>query len=138
MKQNQPVSQIMTPDPLTVHEKQKPSEVRKLITEQGVHHVPVVSGRKLIGLISANDLLRVGFGDPQVQDVRTVDALLDTLTIRQVMVEDVLTIQKDEPIKRAAELLSTGRFHSLPVLEGEELVGVLTTADLISFLRELY
>ncbi len=138
MKQNQPVSKLMADDPITVHEKQKLSDVRKLITEHGVHHVPVVSGKKLIGLISATDLLRVGYGDISKIDARAFDTALDTMTIRETMVEDVATIQHDDPIKLAADLLSTGRFHSLPVLDGEDLVGVVTSTDLIRFLRELY
>ena len=138
MKQNEPVSKIMARDPITVHEKQKLSDVRKLITEHGVHHVPVVSGKKLIGLISATDLLRVGYGDISKIDPRAFDTALDTMTIRETMVEDIATVQHNDPIKQAADILATGRFHSLPVLEGEDLVGVVTSTDLIKFLRELY
>lgn len=138
MKQNEPISKLMAPDPITVHEKQKLSDVRKLLTEHGVHHIPVVSGDKLIGLISATDLLRVGYGDIAKIDARSFDAGLDTMTIRETMVEDIATIQHGDPIKQAADILSTGRFHSLPVLDGDKLVGVVTSTDLIKFLRELY
>jgi CBS domain-containing protein len=138
MKQNEPASKIMTRDPVTVHEAQKLSDVRKAFDEHGVHHIPVVSGKKLIGLISATDLLRVAYGDPQKIDPRALDVGLDTVSIRDAMVEDVATVQHDEPIKNVAEILGTGRFHSLPVLDGEDLVGVVTSTDLIRFLRGLY
>jgi CBS domain-containing protein len=138
MKQNEPISKLMTRDPRTVHEKQDLSEVRKIVAEHGVHHIPVVSGTRLIGLVSANDLLRVMYGGPKDPDPRQVDAVLDTMTIRDVMVEDLATIQHDAPIKDAAEILATGRFHALPVLDGEDLVGVVTSTDLIEFLRGLY
>lgn len=138
MKQNQPISQLMARDPITVHTQQSLSDVRKLIAEHGVHHVPVVSGKKLVGLVSANDLLRLCYGDPSQVDRRAADATLDAMTLRDAMVEDLATIQHKEPIKRAAELLSTGKFHSLPVLDGEDLVGIVTSTDLIRFLRGLY
>jgi CBS domain-containing protein len=139
MKHNEPVHKIMAADPVTVHEKQKLSEVHQLFVERRIHHVPVVSGDRLIGLISANDLLRVSWGDPNRQDPRQVDALLDTLTIRDVMQEDIVTLRRHDTVRRAAELLAQGEYHSLPVLgDDDALVGMVTTTDLIKYLLEQY
>lgn len=139
MKHNEPVQHIMAADPISVHEKQKVSDVHHLIVERKIHHVPVVSGRKLIGLISANDLLRVSWGDVNRQDPRQVDALLDTLTIRDVMQEDIVTLRRHDTVRRAAELLSQGEYHSLPVLDDDdELVGMVTSTDVIKYLLDQY
>ena len=139
MKHNEPVHKIMATDPITVHEQQKLSDVHHLIVERKIHHVPVVSGRKLIGLISATDLLRVSWGDVNRQDPRQVDALLDTLTIRDVMQEDIVTLRRHDTVRRAAELLSQGQYHSLPVLDDDdELVGMVTSTDIIGYLLEQY
>lgn len=139
MKHNEPVHKIMAADPVSVHEKQKVSDVHHLIVERKIHHVPVVSGRKLIGLISATDLLRVSWGDVNKQDPRQVDALLDTITIREVMQEDIVTMRRHETVRRAAELLSQGEYHSLPVLDDDgELVGMVTSTDLIRYLLDQY
>jgi CBS domain-containing protein len=138
MKHNEPVHTIMAADPITVHEKQKLSDVHRLIVERKIHHVPVVSGKRLIGLISANDLLRVSWGDVYKQDPRMVDALLDTLTIRDVMQEDIMTLRRDDTVRKAAELLAQGEYHSLPVVEDEELVGMVTSTDIIKYLLGQY
>lgn len=139
MKHNIPVHEIMAVDPVTVHEKQKLSDAHRLLVERKIHHVPVVSGRRLIGLISTNDLLRVSWGDVYKQDPRQVDALLDTLTIRDVMREDVVTIRSHETVRRAAELLAQGEYHGLPVVDDEEqLVGMVTSTDVIRYLLEQY
>ena len=139
MKHNEPVQKIMAADPVSVHEKQKVSDVHHLIVQRKIHHVPVVSGRKLIGLISATDLLRVSWGDVNRQDPRQVDALLDTLTIRDVMQEDIVTLRRHDTVRRAAELLSQGQYHSLPVLDDDdELVGMVTSTDLIRYLVEQF
>lgn len=139
MKHNEPVQKIMAADPVSVHEKQKVSDVHHLIVQRKIHHVPVVSGRKLIGLISATDLLRVSWGDVNRQDPRQVDALLDTLTIRDVMQEDIVTLRRHDTVRRAAELLSQGQYHSLPVLDDDdELVGMVTSTDIIGYLLEQY
>lgn len=126
------VSSIMTRDPVVVTPEDKLSDVRKLISEHRVHHIPVVQGGRFVGLITTTDLFRMSFGNTYGQDPETVDALLDTYTIRDAMIEDVLTIQAGETIRRAAELLgSDGAYHCLPVLEGETLVGMVTTTDLV-------
>lgn len=140
MKHREPVHKIMAADPLTVHEKQKVSEVHQVMVEKKIHHVPVVSGNRLIGLISATDLMRVSFGDVNQQDPRTVDALLDTYSIRDVMQEDILTVKRTDTIHDAAEKLARGDFHSLPVVDddGESLVGLLTSTDLIKYLLDQY
>jgi CBS domain-containing protein len=139
MKHNVPVHEIMSAAPVTVHEKQKVSDAHRLIVERKIHHVPVVSGQRLIGIISANDLLRVSWGDVNRQDPRMVDALLDTLTIRDVMQEDVVTVRPHETVRRAAELLAQGEYHSLPVVDDDEqLVGLVTSTDVIKYLLEQY
>lgn len=139
MKHNEPVHKIMADDPLSVHEQQKVSDAHRLILERGIHHVPVVSGRRLIGLISSTDLLRVSWGDTNKQDPRQVDTLLDTLTIRDVMQEDVVTVRRTDTVRRAAELLSQGNYHSLPVVDDDQgLVGMVTSTDLIEYLLDQY
>lgn len=139
MKHNEPVHKIMATNPVTVHEKQKLSDVHHLIVERKIHHVPVVSGEHLIGLISGNDLLRVSWGDVNRQDPRQVDALLDTLSIRDVMQEDVVTMNSTDTVRRAAELLSQGEYHSVPVLDDAGvLVGMVTSTDLIKYLLDQY
>lgn len=138
MKHNEPVHKIMANDPISVHEKQRVSDVHRIMVERGIHHVPVVSGDRFIGLISATDLLRVSWGDTNKQDPRQIDALLDTLTIREVMQEDIITIGRTDTVRRAAELLSQGSYHSLPVLDDGALVGMVTSTDIIEYLLEQY
>lgn len=139
MKRNESITHIMSPNPVTVHEGQKLSEVRRALQEHRIHHVPVVSGRRFVGLISSSDLLRVSYGDTYTQDPRTLDALLDTMTIREVMAEDVLTVTKHATIREAAEKLANGSYHCLPVVDDEgNLAGLVTSTDLIKFLLEQY
>jgi CBS domain-containing protein len=138
MKRSEPVASIMVREPAVVHEKQRLSEVRRAFTTLGIHHMPVVSGRRFLGMLSAADLLRVSWGDPNRQDERMTDALLDTQTIRDVMVEDVVTLPHDATIRDAARKLATGSYHALPVLDGEELVGLVTSTDLIRCLLEQF
>jgi CBS domain-containing protein len=139
MKRNEPIETIMSPDVITVNVTQKLSEVRRLMSEQGIHHVPVVSGRKLVGMLSATDMVRLSYSAYGV-DERTVDAMLDhEFSIEKVMQTDLLTIKTSEPIREAARILRTGQLHSLPVVdEANDLAGIVTSTDLIRYLYDQY
>ena len=139
MKRNEPVSHIMSSQLITVHHGDPVSKVRQLIRETGVHHIPVVDGGDLKGIVSLTDVLRVSFGDAFNTDERTVDATLDhTMTLEQLMKVDPVTVQQTQTIREAAELLAAGEFHSLPVLDGQRLVGIVTSTDLIRYLLEQF
>ncbi|MBK8516394.1 MAG: CBS domain-containing protein [Saprospiraceae bacterium] len=54
------------------------------------------------------------------------------------MTQNVHTVQHDDTIKEAAEILSLGSYHALPVLDGNDIVGIVTTTDLLVYLLKLY
>ena len=138
MKRNEPVSKIMTSDIQTVHVGQQLSEVRRMLADNPYHHVPVVSGDKLVGIITSTDMLRLSLGIYGV-DERAVDAMLDSQhTIESVMTTDPKTIGVKDTVRSAAEVLGEGKFHSLPVVEGDTLVGLVTSTDLIRYLLAQY
>ena len=139
MKHNEPVTRIMSTNLVTVHHGEAISKVRKIMQETGVHHVPVVSGQDLVGLISWSDILRLSFSDAFNTDERAVDATLDhSMTLEQVMAREPVTIQETGKIREAAEILSNGDFHALPVVSGKKLVGMVTSTDLIKYLYEQF
>ena len=125
-----PVVELMSRNLVTAHEAMKVSDIRKLMSEHGIHHVPVLSGRRFIGLITANDILRVT-PDLYSKDAQDIDAMLDAMSVRAVMQEDVLTLPGDATVRQAAEALHRGAFHCLPIVEGENLLGLITSTDLI-------
>ena len=139
MRHNEPVSNIMSSQMLTVHTAQKISEVYKLLTENRIHHVPVVNGKELVGLISSTDMMKLSldaYGTPDSANTAYFDS---QFSIDDVMSTDLVTVKPDEPIRSAAEKLSTGAHHSLPVANADgTLVGIVTTTDLVNYLLAQY
>lgn len=137
MKRNDPISHLMTRNVITVHHGDPVSKVRKLVREHGVHHIPVVNGDQLIGIISWSDVLRISFGDAFGTDERTVDATLDhTFKLEDVMKKSPVTLEETGTVRAAAEILAKSDFHSLPIVNGGKLVGMVTSTDLIRYLLE--
>ncbi len=137
MKKREPVSKIMSDQLISVNTTQKLREVEAIIDENNIRHVPVVSGDKVIGLISKTDLERVSF-------VNTIDgsnlgtSMYDVLSIEQVMSKNLKTVQESDTIHDVAEILTKNEFHALPVLEGDKLKGIVTSTDLIQYLIDQY
>ena len=120
---------------VTVHHGDPVSNARKLMQVTGVHHIPVVSGDNLVGIISWSDILNLSFGQAFGADERAVDAVLDhSVTLEQVMKKNPVTLGHDGYVRQAAELLAKGEFHSLPIVSGAKLVGIVTSTDLIKYL----
>lgn len=139
MRKNEPIRKLMSTSVISIHHGEPVSQARKIMVESGVHHLPVVSGDELKGIISWSDLLRISFGDAFGADERAVDATLDhTFTLELVMSVDVITVTPQTTVHEAAEILCKGDFHCLPVVDDGKLVGMVTSSDLLKYLAELY
>ncbi|MBM7070465.1 CBS domain-containing protein [Shewanella sp. 202IG2-18] len=139
MRKNDPISKIMSTDVHAIQDGQNLSDVRHIMCNSSVHHVPVLNGKKLVGLISFTDMMKLNLVTGQANEY-TADVIIDQqFSVTDVMSKDLKTITTKDNIRTAAKLLSEGDFHSLPVINEErELVGIITSTDLISYLAELY
>lgn len=137
MKKRTPISKIMSNDIITVNKTQSIREVSDIIEDKNIHHVPVVSRDKVIGILSKVDLQKISFVNSYDNDGLTT-AMYDNFNIEQVMTKDVKVVQKSDTIYEVATILSKNEFHSLSVVEEEKLAGIVTTTDLIKYLVDQY
>jgi CBS domain-containing membrane protein len=135
MPRTTPVSDIMTRDVKTVGCDEQLSEVRRVLTAGGFHHLPVVEGDDLVGILSSRDLIRV-YQAATAKPEAGADELLDeTATIRDTMQTEILTMRPDDTIERAIDLLGPGDVHSVVVLDRQDrLVGIVTNLDVLNWL----
>ena len=139
MRHNEPVSNIMSSQIQTVHTAQKVSEVYRLLTENRIHHVPVVNGNELVGVISSTDMMKLSLDAYGTPDAANTEYLDSQFSIPDIMTTDLITVGHDDSIRLAAEKLSVGTYHSLPVIgSDDQLVGIVTTTDLVNYLLAQY
>lgn len=128
----------MSTDLTTVHDGQPVSALRSIFEKNNIHHVPVVSGEQLIGIVSSNDFMRVSFGEFGNQDAKGLDAILDhTYKMHDLMNNNPVTLESTATIRDAARVMGANNFHALPVVEGDKLVGLVTSTDLLHYLADL-
>ena len=138
MKKRVPVSTIMTQNVVTANVSDSLRHISTLLRKHNIRHIPVVSGNKLVGIVSRSDIMRLSFGDMFDGQENADEAIFDMLKIEQVMVSDPVTIDGDDNIKEVAEKFTTIDFHALPVVKGNEVIGIVSTTDLIKYLLEQY
>lgn len=138
MRQRVPISIIMTSNLVKLNVTDSLTKAENLFKKHKVRHLPVVSGQKLQGILSYTDLLKISLADFGDEEGSIDMTVYNMFTLEQVMVKDVTTVQEDDNIKLAAEILAEKDFRALPVMKGNLLVGILTTTDLIKYLLKQY
>ncbi|MEZ5022267.1 MAG: CBS domain-containing protein [Chitinophagales bacterium] len=129
----------MTSNVLTLNVTDSLEDAESIMKKNKVRHIPVVSGEKLVGMLSLTDLLRISFVDHYGEQESSTDTVVyDILSIPQVMVSNPEFVTKDQTIREVAEMLATKEYHALPVVEEGNLVGIVTTTDLIKYLLDQY
>ena len=125
------VRDVMQTKIVTVSVTERLSTVEDIMTLGRVRHTPVVHGGRLVGVLSERDLLRASLSELGSFGSATRRAFLHAIEIAQVMSAPPITIDPDASVRFAARLMADHRIGCLPVVEGEELVGLLTETDVL-------
>jgi CBS domain-containing protein len=98
-----------------------------------VRHIPVLSAARVVGVISQRDLFRTALAFALGYGEKARRTLLRTLNVKDVMSQPVVTIGPHASIIEAAGRMLSARVGCLPVVEGDEMIGVLTETDVLQF-----
>jgi acetoin utilization protein AcuB len=131
-----PVSTIMTRDLITVNPKDSLKVVKEIFDSKRLHHIPVVRYKKIVGIISKTDLLYFLKGaNPEKEKTRN-EKLLEKYTADEIMTTGMAKLESDDRINVALEVFKENLFHAIPVVDNDELTGIVTTYDIIKTLSE--
>jgi CBS domain-containing protein len=130
-----PISTIMTAEVITLKPTDSLENAEHLFKKHKIRHIPVVEKKRLVGMLSMNDLLRISFADGAFREEDNVSSsLYEMFTIPQLMRNRLTTVNPDNSIREVAEIFVQSEYHSLPIVSGDSLVGIVTTTDLIKYL----
>ncbi len=108
-----------------------------LMKRQHIRRTPVVKEAKLVGIVSDKDLLNASPSPGASVSVWEMNYLLSKVQVKDVMTTRVLTVTEDTPIEIAARLMVDNKIGGLPVIRGEEMIGIITETDLFKLFLEL-
>lgn len=123
------VRDIMTRPVVAIGPDEPISDVVALMAQRRLRHFPVVDAGRLVGIVSDRDLRTVGSDHP---DARPGVVARDP--VRALMSTPVWTASPLDPIDEAAALLRRKAIGAMPVLDEDELVGIVTASDFLDAL----
>jgi predicted transcriptional regulator len=128
-----PVSTIMTPNPVCIGSNEPLITADKLFKQHKIHHLPVESEGKLVGMLSKSDFLffRRGFTSDEQEKLED-EVRLNNYTAKDIMTTRLAKLDPDDKINVALEVFKENIFHAIPIVKDDRIVGILTTFDIIN------
>lgn len=135
MNTNAAVSTIMTTNVLTITPNDQVKVAKEMFDLNKIHHLPVLDDEKLVGILSGSDLLHfLRYLDKDSQEPYLNDLRLKNYKVGEIMQTNLVTVDHRDSIRSILEVFSQNVLHALPVMNEGELVGIVTTQDIIKAL----
>jgi len=131
------VSDWMTAKVFTLEPDDFLSDALLLMKENDIKHLPVVKSRRLKGLISDRDIKAYSPSKATSLDIYELHYLLAKTKIKEIMATKVVFTTPDAPVEEAAMLMLDKNIGCLPVLNGTDLVGIISDKDIYRALVDI-
>ncbi len=131
------VSDLMSRNILVGHVTNSFTHTLRIFAEMTFHHLPIVNTKhEVIGMVSSNDMLKaLALKLPMLKqsDEETLNMMFDIL---ELMTPDPQVISSGASVSEALSLFSKHHIHALPVVDNNELVGIITSNDVLAALNK--
>jgi CBS domain-containing membrane protein len=125
------VADIMTRNIIALAEGDRLHSVQEAMQKYRFRHLPVVRGKKLVGLITHRDMLRISSSTFSTQR-ETRDHLINYMPAFKIMRTEVATVRPDTSLAEAGQILWDRKLGCVCVVDDDEnLLGILTEADFV-------
>ena len=123
------IEAIMSTNLITVPPAATLAEARALMHDNRIHHIPVVENDKLVGLVTLTNVL--GATDSFLRDPQNrIHA--NEILVEDAMVSDVATVDVNASLRHAALFIEKHKIGCLPVMNDDQLVGIITDTDFVA------
>ena len=129
----------MSRNPITTYPAASVPDALQVMRGSKVRQLPVLSDKgELVGIVSQEDLLRVSPSPASSLSVYELNYLLEKLKVEEVMTRDVITVSEDVALEEAGRIMADNKISGVPVMRGDELVGIITESHLFNVLVDLF
>jgi CBS domain-containing protein len=131
------VSEVMATDVVTVGRNDDLRLVDDIMAERHIRHIPVVEDGAIVGLVSQRDVFRAQMSSTMGYGEKGQRAYLHSILVKEIMVHPVITIAPEAPMTEAIDLIVEKGIGCLPVVQGQQVIGIVTKTNLLQRLRTL-
>jgi len=133
------IERRMTRNPVTATPDMSIAEASNLMKQEKVHRLPVLDKyKKLVAILTEKDILYATPSPASSLSIHEMAYLLSKLTVKKLMSKNVITITKNTTVEEAARMMVDQDLSSLPVLDGDKLIGIVSKSDMFKILLELF
>ena len=125
------VKEIMVRDVATLDVGDELSLANDIMKLGRIRHLPVVAGTKLVGILSERDLFRSSLVEALGHEPSKTRDVMKAVRIQDIMIKNLITISPDADIKEAVQLMLKHKIGCVPVVQGGELMGLITETDIL-------
>jgi CBS domain-containing protein len=131
------VKDIMVQDVATLDVGDELSLANDIMKLGRIRHLPVLEGKKLVGILSERDLFRSSLVEALGHEPAKTRDVMKAVRIQDIMIKNLITISPDADIKEAVKLMLKHKIGCVPVVRNNELMGLITETDILTlFLKE--
>jgi CBS domain-containing protein len=125
--------EVMTKDVVCVAPDQYLLDVKHIYEKEKFHHhIPVIENDKLIGMVSLIDFMYHISG----AGISDNNAVYKELKVKDIMTQNPFYLTTNATIEDVANELGKGKYHAVPILENNKIVGIISTVDIIKYFLE--
>ncbi|MEX2144064.1 MAG: CBS domain-containing protein [Anaerolineales bacterium] len=128
--ENERVRDWMSKELVVITPDQTLPEAHELMKRHKIRRLLAVDGGELVGILTLGDLREASPSDATSLSVFELNYLLGRLQISKIMTRDPLTVSPATGLTEAAKLMLHHKIGGLPVMEGNDLVGIITESDI--------
>jgi CBS domain-containing protein len=125
------VKEIMVRDVATLDVGDELSLANDIMKLGRIRHLPVVAGTQLVGILSERDLFRSSLVEALGHEPSKTRDVMKAVRIQDIMIKNLITISPDADIKEAVQLMLKHKIGCVPVVQGGELMGLITETDIL-------
>ncbi len=125
------VKDIMARDVATLDLNDELSLADDIMKLGRIRHLPVVDEGRLVGIISQRDLFKASLASAMGFGEKAKREFMKTVAVKEVMVDEVVTISPEASIEEAGWMMLEMKIGCLPVIKGDNLVGLITETDIL-------
>ena len=121
---NELVQSHMTTNVITLNPDSTLGEARDILLKKRIHHIPIVEGKKLVGMVTSWDIFKLGKSADEYKSMK----------VSEIMTTKVATLDPDQHLGAVAEVLTEHLFHAIPIVNDQrELLGIVTSTDIVRY-----
>lgn len=133
------INDVMTKNPVCIDENESIVKAKDLMIQHNFSKLPVVNKqKKLVGIITKNDIVKASPSDATTLDKYEINSLLDKLTCAKCMTKKVVTVTENEVIEEVARIMVDKSIGCVPVIKDDIVVGIVTESDLFAMFTNMF